>query len=362
MGRLSFPRSGSAVVLHRVGEVFDRLELVAGDVSGRSAEQGRDAVDDRGAGVLDGRGLHDMELGLGLAEDLPIAHIAVVRAVDLADGLFLDGDALHGLDGDDRGHADGVAGLDVLAERFTVNVLVDDAGNMLLGNALDGEAELIADGFGGVPGVGRLKVGRVSDLRFKLFRRQVAAVGLGERDAVLVHVVAVSALDLRDVVAARRNETDHVDPEDILHAAAGDGAAVFLRKSVELVDHGRGGRPGVNGLFAGRDDVDAAGNALLDGFINVADEAAGRDDGDVGVALVEDLLRVIGNDDARLDAEFRPVADVLADGRAVADAADDLRAMLIRIAKGVLAHLSATILHNLNFIHYNSSFLCHKIL
>ena len=31
------PRSGSAVVLHRVGEVFDRLELVAGDVSGGSA-------------------------------------------------------------------------------------------------------------------------------------------------------------------------------------------------------------------------------------------------------------------------------------------------------------------------------------
>ena len=41
---------------------------------------------------------------------------------------------------------------------------------------------------------------------------------------------------------------------------------------------------------------------------------------------------------------------------------DDLRAMLIRIAKGVLAHLSATILHNFNFIHYNSSFLCCKIL
>lgn len=73
------------------------------------------------------------------------------------------------------------------------------------------------------------------------------------------------------------------------------------------------------GLFAGRDDLDAAGNALLDGFVNVADEAAGRDDGDVGVALVENLLRVIGNDDARLDAELRPVADVLADGRAVAE-------------------------------------------
>ena len=255
-----------------------------------------------------------------------------------------------------------MTGLDLLAERLAVDVPVDDAGNVLLGNALDGEAELVADGFGGVPGIGRLKVGRVSDLRFKLFRRQIAAVRLGERDTVLIDVVAVCALDLRDVMAARRNETDHVDPEDVLHAAAGDGAAVFLRQSVEPVDHGRGGRPGVDGLFAGRDDVDAAGHALLNGLVNVADEAARRDDGDVGVALVEDLLRVVGDDDARLDAELRPVADILTDGRAVADAADDLRAMLIRIAKGVLAHLSAPILHNFNFIHYNSSFLCCKIL
>ena len=133
--------------------------------------------------MLDGRGLYDVELRLRLAEDLPIAHIAVVRSVDLADGLFLNGDALHGLDRDDRGHTDGVARLDLLAKRFAVDVLVDDAGDMLLGNALDGETELVADGFGGVPCIGRLKVGRVGNLRFKLLGREIAAVRLRESDA-----------------------------------------------------------------------------------------------------------------------------------------------------------------------------------
>ena len=146
----------SAVVLHRVGEVLDRLELIAGDIAGGGVEQRRDAVDDRGAGVLDGRGLHNVELRLRLAEDLPVAQIAVVRSIDLADGLLLDGDALHGLDGNDRRHADGVARLDLLAERFAVDVLVDDARDMLLRNALDREAQLVADRLHGRwPGPGR---------------------------------------------------------------------------------------------------------------------------------------------------------------------------------------------------------------
>ena len=244
-----------------------------------------------------------------------------------------------------------------LAERFAVNVLVDDAGDVLLGNALDGEAELIADRFGGIPGVGRLKVGRVSDLCLKLFRRQVAAVRLRQRDAVLVHIVAVGALDLRDVVAAGRHKTDHIDPENILHAAAGDGAAVRLGQRVQLVDHGRGRRPGVDGLLAGRDDVDAAGHALLDRFVDVTDEAAGRDDGDVGVALVEDL--------SALSEMMTPVLTPssaqspmswLTDGRAVANAADDLRAMLIGIAEVYFAHLSAAVLHDLDFFFIKSFF------
>ena len=180
---------------------------------------------------------------------------------------------------------------------------------------------------------------------------------LRQRDAVLVHIVAVSSLDLCDVMAAGGHEADHIDPENILHTAAGDGASVRLGQRVQLVDHGRGRRPGIDGLLTGRDDVDAAGYALLDRFIDVTDEAAGRDDGDVGVALVEDLFGIVGDDNARLDAQSCPVADVLTDRRAVADAADDLRAMLIGIAEGVLAHFSAAVLHDLDFFHDKSSFL-----
>ena len=181
-------------------------------------------------------------------------------------------------------------------------------------------------------------------------------MGVGQGQAVLIHVVAVRALDLGDLVAAAGNQRHHVDPENILHAAAGDGAAVRLGQRVQLVDHGRRRRPGIDGLLAGRNDVDAAGHALLDRFVDVSDKAAGRDDGDVGVALVEDLLGVVGDDDARLDAQIRPVADVLTDGRAMADAAHDLRAMLIGIAEGVLAHLSAAVLHDFDFIHDDNSF------
>ena len=155
----------SAGELHGVGKVLHGLQLVAGDIPGGGAEQGGDAVDDRGAGVLHRGGLHHVELRPGVAQDLPVAHVAVVRTVDLADGLLLHGDALHGLDGDHRGHADGIAGLDLPAQGFAVDVLVDEAGDMLLGDALDGEAQLVADGLGGIPGVGRLEVGGVGRSR-----------------------------------------------------------------------------------------------------------------------------------------------------------------------------------------------------
>ena len=79
-----------------------------------------------------------MELGVRLADDLPIAHIAVFRAVDLADGLLLDGNALHGLDGDDCGHTDAVTSRNSLAQGGAVYIVIHHIGNVLLINALDG--------------------------------------------------------------------------------------------------------------------------------------------------------------------------------------------------------------------------------
>ena len=113
-----------AIVLQRIGKILNGLKLIAGYIAGGSAEQRRNAVYNRGTGMLNGGGLHNMELGLGLAEDFPIAHIAVVGAIDLADGLLFNGDALHSFNGNNGGHADGVAGLYILAEGFAVDILV----------------------------------------------------------------------------------------------------------------------------------------------------------------------------------------------------------------------------------------------
>ena len=131
--------------------------------------------------MLNGCRLHNMELGVRLADDLPIAHIAVFRAVDLADGLLFDGDALHCLDGHDGRHANAAAGFDGLAERLGVNVVIDDARHMLLVDRLDCQAKLIANGFAGILSVGRLKNVRVRNPLLKLFWCQVAAMRICER-------------------------------------------------------------------------------------------------------------------------------------------------------------------------------------
>ena len=69
--------------------------------------------------------------------------------------------------------------------------MVDDAGNMLLRDGLNRQAELVADGLAGVPRIGRLEGLRVRDLPFKFLRREVAAMRLGQRKAVFIDVIAV---------------------------------------------------------------------------------------------------------------------------------------------------------------------------
>ena len=99
------------MVLHRIGEVGNGLQLVGGHiVRGRGDERG-DAVDDRGAGVLHGGGL---------------------------------------------------------AQRGGIEVVVDDARHMLLLDGLDGQPQLVADGLRGVPRAGRLKLRGMRDLRLEL--------------------------------------------------------------------------------------------------------------------------------------------------------------------------------------------------
>ena len=119
----------------------------------------------------------------------------------------------------------------------------------------------------------------------------------------------------------------------------------------------RGGGPGVDGLLAGGDHVDAAGHALLHVVVDVIDETEEGDHGHIRVALVEDLVCVVGDDDAGLDAQTREVAHVLAHDRRVhVDGAHDLRAVLVEVAEDVLAHLAAAVLDNLDLLHGASLF------
>ena len=134
MGRIS------AIHLHRIRQILNRFELVGGDISGRGVDEAGQAVDDRCAGVFDRGGLDDAERGIRLAGNHPVAQVAVLGAVNLADGFLLDGDALHGLDRDDGAHADAAPGLDDLTEGGGADVVVDDAGNMLLRDGLNRQA------------------------------------------------------------------------------------------------------------------------------------------------------------------------------------------------------------------------------
>lgn len=69
----------------RVGEMVDLRQLVDRHIACRRIEHIGDAVDHRGAGVLHSRWFDHMEFGVGFAFDSPIAHIAVVRPIHLAD-------------------------------------------------------------------------------------------------------------------------------------------------------------------------------------------------------------------------------------------------------------------------------------
>ena len=171
--------------------------------------------------------------------------------------------------------------------------MINDARDVLLGDGLNGQAQLIADGFAGVPGVGRFELGRMRDLLLKFLRGQIAAVSVCKRQAVFVYVVAVSAFDLRDLMAAAGDQRNHIDPENVLHAAAGDGAGILFGKSIQTVDLCSGRRPGINGLFAGRNYVNAAGYALFHVVINIADEAEQGNDRHIRIALIEDLIGVV---------------------------------------------------------------------
>ena len=91
----------------------------------------------------------------------------------------------------------------------------------------------------------------MSYLCLKHLGSKVAAMGVCKGKSIVLHIVAVSALDLSDLVAAAGYHGNHIDPEDVLHAGAGDGAAVCLCKGIETVDLSCRGGPGIDCLLTG---------------------------------------------------------------------------------------------------------------
>ena len=94
-------------------------------------------------------------------------------------------------------------------------------------------------------------------------------------------------------------------------------------------------------------------------LIDISDEAEQRHDGNVGAALVQHLVRIVGDQHARLYAQAGEIAHILThDGRVHIDRTHDLRAVLIQIAKNVFGHLAASILYNLDLFHHPYSSFC----
>ena len=254
--------------------------------------------------------------------------------------------------GDDGRHPDAAPRLDRLAERRAVEIVIDDIGNILLTDGLDRQSQLVADGLCRIPGIGGNDFFGMSERRFKLLFGEVAPMRLGERKAIIFHVVTVGALDLLDLMTAGRRKGDHIDPEDILHPAAHDRTAVLFCEGIELIGERCRRGPGIDSLFARRDDVDAADDTLLNAVIDIRDKAEQRDDRDVGIALVEHLIGIVRDDDARLDAELRKVAHIHPDHIGIdIDRTDDLCALLVQVAQDVLTHLAAAVLNHSDPFH-----------
>ena len=71
------------MILHRIGRIAVRPQLIAGHIACGSCKETEYPVYDGSAGVLYGSGLDNVELGIGLAAYPPVTHIAVLRAVYL---------------------------------------------------------------------------------------------------------------------------------------------------------------------------------------------------------------------------------------------------------------------------------------
>lgn len=120
------------VKIDRIGEIFDRTKLIDRDVSCRSIDHCWNAVNDISTRVLDRCWLCDREFRIGLAKDLPIAQIAIIRTIHLTDALRLYNGPLVSLSGDHRAHADALSSWDGLTHRLGIRIDLSDERNTFL--------------------------------------------------------------------------------------------------------------------------------------------------------------------------------------------------------------------------------------
>ena len=106
------------VEMHRVGKILNRSKLFYRDVTRFSDQYGRDAINNVSASVLNRSWLFYTKDYIRLANNLPVAHIAIFWFINLADALRFNYRSLEGLSCNNSAHSDAVACWNGLSKGF----------------------------------------------------------------------------------------------------------------------------------------------------------------------------------------------------------------------------------------------------
>lgn len=121
------------VEMHRVGKILNRSKLFYRDVTRFSDQYGRDAINNVSASVLNRSWLFYTKDYIRLANNLPVAHIAIFWFINLADALRFNYRSLEGLSCNNSAHSDAVACWNGLSKGFGIYIVIGNIRNTLLG-------------------------------------------------------------------------------------------------------------------------------------------------------------------------------------------------------------------------------------
>ena len=132
----------------------------------------------------------------------------VIRAIDFSDALGFNHRPLESFGGHHGAHSNAVALRDGLAQCVGIQIFIIEIGHAFLALALDRPSHFGADGLIGIPYIGRLQRLGMGNLFLKLLGRQARAMGLGQGQAIILHIIAHSAFDTLDIRMAARHAGD----------------------------------------------------------------------------------------------------------------------------------------------------------